>query len=347
MQACRKDLLAAGRGQAAHAGLLLTRYLAGQDDPEQRSDLWDAAVRAAHSGLSFYRLAFDRYSHSLDAREPKKVGRFSVNGRLIVGLGADNVLETGITLHHTYGVPVIPGSALKGLAAHYCDQVMGRSGPEWRKPHGECHRAMFGGTDDSGHLVFHDAWVVPESLSPGSREGLVQDVMTPHHGEYYDGKQPAPTDFDDPNPVGFLSVAGTFLVAVSCDEGGPNGSRWTDLGFAILEQALGEWGVGGKTSSGYGRMKPAVPASRAGQESAPSVRTTAYPVNALVTATRVRDPKAKEGESGRAWFVADDGRGGVVVGEQPPEVKIGEKIQLQVQSASKTSYNFRLPRPRK
>jgi CRISPR-associated protein Cmr6 len=56
-----------------------------------------------------------------------------VQGRLIVGLGGDNVLETGLTLHHTYGVPLIPGNALKGLAAHYCDQVWGQADAEFRK----------------------------------------------------------------------------------------------------------------------------------------------------------------------------------------------------------------------
>jgi CRISPR-associated protein Cmr6 len=34
---------------------------------------------------------------------------------LVVGLGAEHVLETSITLHRTYGFPLIPGSALKGL----------------------------------------------------------------------------------------------------------------------------------------------------------------------------------------------------------------------------------------
>jgi CRISPR type III-B/RAMP module RAMP protein Cmr6 len=36
--------------------------------------------------------------------------------RLVVGLGADSVLETSITLHRVYGFPIIPGNALKGLA---------------------------------------------------------------------------------------------------------------------------------------------------------------------------------------------------------------------------------------
>ncbi|GEM_PF-455904 len=40
-------------------------------------------------------------------------------GRVIIGLGAESVLETSIHLHRTYGFPIIPGSALKGLARSY------------------------------------------------------------------------------------------------------------------------------------------------------------------------------------------------------------------------------------
>ncbi len=36
--------------------------------------------------------------------------------RFVVGLGAAHVLETGITLHRIFGLPIIPGSALKGVA---------------------------------------------------------------------------------------------------------------------------------------------------------------------------------------------------------------------------------------
>jgi CRISPR-associated protein Cmr6 len=36
--------------------------------------------------------------------------------RFVVGLGAAHVLETGITLHRLFGLPIIPGSALKGVA---------------------------------------------------------------------------------------------------------------------------------------------------------------------------------------------------------------------------------------
>ena len=39
--------------------------------------------------------------------------------RLIVGLGASHPQETSMTLHHIFGIPYIPGSALKGVSRHY------------------------------------------------------------------------------------------------------------------------------------------------------------------------------------------------------------------------------------
>ena len=36
--------------------------------------------------------------------------------RIVIGLGGAHVLETNMLLHHIYGIPHIPGSALKGLA---------------------------------------------------------------------------------------------------------------------------------------------------------------------------------------------------------------------------------------
>lgn len=45
--------------------------------------------------------------------------RLSAASRVVVGLGAESVLETSIHLHRVYGFPVLPGSSLKGLARFY------------------------------------------------------------------------------------------------------------------------------------------------------------------------------------------------------------------------------------
>ncbi len=261
----------ADRGQ--HAGLLLQRYLCENatgdgGNPKEKRSLLDAAINAAvnEEVRALYRIAFDRWSASLPT-DPAPVD-LATTGRLIVGLGSENVLETGIRLHHNYGMPIIPGSALKGLAAHYCDQVWGPTEKKFKqptkvedeayrkflagkdpKPEDNLHRLLFGNTDDSGCIVFHDAWLTPDSPKP-----LVLDVMTPHHPKWLDGSVP-PTDFDSPTPVPFLSVTGAFHVAVSWH--GPASDKaknWTERALSLLCDALKDWGVGGKTTSDYGRL---------------------------------------------------------------------------------------------
>ena len=248
--------------KGSHAGLILARYLQGHDkEHAEKRGLQKAAVAAVGNGADVYRVAFDRWKSGLpDLPGVPKTATCTVDGRLVIGLGSQNVLETGLTLHHTYGVPFIPGPALKGLAAHYCDAVWGwgEGGDEkYRKDKtgervGETYRILFGTTDDGGYLTFHDAWLVPGS------GGLELDVMTPHHGGYNmpaDPKNPAPpTDFDDPNPVSFLSVKGKFLVAVSFVGESEDAEKWAELGLDLLTSALDEWGVGGKTNAGYGRL---------------------------------------------------------------------------------------------
>src|SRR5581483_2926004 len=212
--------LAGGRERATHPGLILQRWLIGQSDPAERKTLLTLARNAAASESlrSVYAEVFERRKSSLASDKPCRSERLSTTGRLIVGLGSENVLETGLRLHHTYGVPIIPGSALKGIASHYCHDVWGQrqnvSAPEENllfRRGGKHHSLIFGTTEDGGVITFHDAWIVPESLDDGA---LRLDVMTPHHPKWQRNEAP-PTDFDSPNPVSFVSVAGTFDMRIS------------------------------------------------------------------------------------------------------------------------------------
>lgn len=42
--------------------------------------------------------------------------------RLIVNHGAESILDNSIALHTYYGFPIIPGSAIKGVARHFCEE---------------------------------------------------------------------------------------------------------------------------------------------------------------------------------------------------------------------------------
>jgi CRISPR-associated protein Cmr6 len=241
-------------GGGQHPGLLLQRYLCenatgDNGNPEEKRAILQAAINAAtiHEVRELYQAAFTRWKQSLP--ELTATTELQTVGRLIVGLGTENVLETGITLHHTYGMPILPGSALKGLAAHHCDQVWGPTEPKFCKE-ADYHRLLFGTTDDSGCIIFHDAWFVPDS----EKEPLKLDVMTPHHTAWNNVENPEPpTDFDSPTPVPFLSVSGKFLIAVSwCGPASDQAKSWRDLAMKCLRDAFFHWGIGGKTTSGYG-----------------------------------------------------------------------------------------------
>jgi CRISPR-associated protein Cmr6 len=101
-----------------------------------------------------------------------------------------------------------------------------------------------------GHFIFHDAMYIPQSLE--NDKVLAIDVITPHQFEYYKNSGSAwPNDYDNPVPVQFLNVkpGARFLVAISGETG------WAQFVVARLKEALAEWGIGGKTSSGYGRVE--------------------------------------------------------------------------------------------
>jgi CRISPR-associated protein Cmr6 len=235
--------------KTANAGLWLNKFLGEPSTKEVdiKRKLVEGAIKQTtrSDNQDLYKEFFVRWEKTLEDCGAK-TRQAKVRGRLIVGLGAESVLETSIALHHTYGVPCIPGSALKGLARHFAEakRVEG-----WNSEHS---KIVFGNdkkSDDAvaGYITFFDALYVPNS---GEKEqALHSDVMTVHHANYYMKGNVAPADWDDPNPVPFISATGTYLLALA----GPE--DWTKPTFKLLEFALAEEGIGAKTSSGYGRLR--------------------------------------------------------------------------------------------
>ena len=240
--------------QTCHAGLWLDRFLGSDpiadktkvktdvDKTKAKTELVKqvARIKEPPEYALFYKRWLDILKHT-----PVQTRVASVQGRMIVGLGAESVLETAVSLQRTYGVPIIPGSALKGVAAAYARQKL----VDWQPrtintaPLSN-YDVVFGNPDSAGYVTFFDALYIPNSAA----QPLVVDVMTPHHSGYLDGKV-APTDFDAPIPVQFLSATGEYVLALGGDPG------WVNITFLLLERALAEYGVGAKTSSGYGRLK--------------------------------------------------------------------------------------------
>ncbi len=286
----------------SHPGLLFDKFLPTQEKPKDDADhpKTDLVRETAKIAVpSLYKDFFDRWESQIEA-SGARVRKAEVSGRLIVGLGSESVIETAIALHRTYGVPVIPGSALKGLASAYAHQQL--DPVEWgkatkEKTQGAAHRTVFGSSADNdaeaGFVTFFDALWIPGS---GAIEGrpFAPDVMSVHHAEYYRGDNVPPADWDSPNVVSFLTSTGSFLIALA----GPD--EWVDRTFEILGLALAEYGVGAKTSSGYGRMKLAPKPSDPGFEKAESIISK---VNAL----RPNDVPTQLGNAIGGWKELRDG----------------------------------------
>jgi CRISPR-associated protein Cmr6 len=350
------------RPMGQHAGQLLQRFLADsmldpktgrkreKRDPEESKALFRAAIAASRCEPlgALYQAAYARWIGSFSKNGADISAKLGTAGRLVVGLGSESVLETGLRLHHTYGVPIIPGSALKGLASHYCHDVWGqrhdaaaREENKLFRCGGRHHSLLFGTTDDGGVITFNDAWIVPESLSGALR----LDVMTPHHPKWQTNDAP-PTDFDSPKPVSFLSVAGTFDIRLSwsgpADTPRDQAGAWTALAMKLLQEALAEWGVGGKTSSGYGRLVPS-PAAQAGRQ--PSSTAPAKQLDRPKPGQRVEARLLEERTKKGGWKAvhAPSGLVGPIQnsGDVPIGSSPGDTMELIVANAT----DFRYPTP--
>jgi CRISPR-associated protein Cmr6 len=224
-----------------HPGLWLDRYLERQPPRGEAltpyNDLVEQCSRIHEPAI--YRPAFKRWESTLKEMGVRPlVARTTY--RLAAGHGRESVIETGIALHHTYGVPYIPGSSLKGVAAGYAAQKLANWGSG-----SQAAVDLFGTPDVAGYVTFLDALPLPD------RWKLLPDTITVHHPNYYQGSQP-PADWDDPTPIPFVSAVGDFLIALYVPDA--NAQAWADAAYGILRMALAEDGVGGKTSSGYGRL---------------------------------------------------------------------------------------------
>ena len=223
-----------------HVGLALMRYLPTHNNENERSAFYTAL--AASEARSCYRRALKRWKELAMLRDNTRLFRGTLTTPLAVGLGQDTPTEVGLTTHHTYGTPLIPGSAIKGI----CRQGLAA----WREQAGiaddnvaDVERIVFGNQNVAGRCVFWDAWFEGGTM-------FRQDIVTVHHPNYYrnPGGAEWPTDFDDPTPVPFLVTppGAQFVFGVDTPP------DWQELVLSLMQWCLANKGVGGKRNGGYG-----------------------------------------------------------------------------------------------
>ncbi|MCH7666800.1 MAG: type III-B CRISPR module RAMP protein Cmr6 [Acidobacteria bacterium] len=216
-------------------------------------------------------------------QDPWQLLLATVKWRWLVGLGNPSLVENGgLCLHSVYGFPIVPASSLRGLARHYLSEEFEYAVEEFKGlfanealPNpvrsfidqgdgGKVAEWLFGQdsqeTDPQkswqGSLVVLDAW-------PTAARGWFElDVLTPHFTNYRSGAEDWPDDTEKPAPHQFLALQGgtVFKVPIGLTlrarQKLPDANQQaavTELGVKALRCAMEDWGVCGRTGSGYGR----------------------------------------------------------------------------------------------
>ncbi len=197
-----------------------------------------------------------RRAHALSILNARKRHIYRVeltaDWRFVTGLGEQTGdHEFGLSLHGTYGWPLIPASTLKGAAAAWASR---------QKVPSELYTLVFGplpspeDEEDRDNprcgVRFFDA--LPLSDPRNHRKGLRvhSDVITPHQHAYHTDQSAepcAPGEHHQPVPLPFLSLSGTFVTHLIGED-----PDLTAKAADWLKQACEEYGIGARTTAGYG-----------------------------------------------------------------------------------------------
>ncbi len=294
--------------------LLLSRFCPFWEEngelEKPKYDLFGYEIRLPENAVRQYSLYFEQFKELL-----KDVHAITfemvTKSRLVIGLGDESVYETSIRLHRNYGVPYIPGSALKGVAKHYAFSILAEEAgevflDEFKDVKNEMKRKIakrervkekdiledyylavaviqelferkfdrleeidslsvkvgdinlsikdlieiFGTQKQEGFIIFFDAFPVPDQLK--NKPILELDIMNPHYQPYYQHGE-VPGDWCDSKPIFFLTVPAGIKFQFALASRNRNQNLLKEA-KKLLVEALENYGVGAKTSLGYGRF---------------------------------------------------------------------------------------------
>lgn len=265
-----------------NTGLLIQRGLrvwqSSDKEKKDKKDLIEVIGDIKPSDL--YQLAFDRWLLQTQKSDSFACIPATLDGRLMTGLALGGTLETGVSTHHSYGMPLLSGSSVKGAVRAYAEHLFSLKDAEGKiilekdQKGGErtcidpsmkpILEALFGADEDAdqadaGYLVWHDAWFIPVLTKEGhysssdEAKPFVEDIVTVHHPAYYAAKSgnTEALDMESPVPNQQLSVQGSFYFVIE----GMN-KQWIDFAKQLLENMLQQFGMGAKGAAGYGYFKP-------------------------------------------------------------------------------------------
>lgn len=277
--------------QISNLSLLLTKYVfcwykdnnnwkyeqENRNLTSGKAEVFNEAVKFSSdtNKTGFYSQFIERWKEFITSQQAQQIEaieviKAKVHWRLVVGLGSGSVLEASMTLHHIYGVPYIPASALKGVLSYYyllknkekIEQAIDEKNSSIQDENKKYKKEnlsdleffaekelkeyidIFGNQNQKGKVIFFDAY-------PSEFPKLEMDIMNPHYGEYYKGKKP-PADYLTPVPIRFLTVKKDteFIFAFKTED-----NNLKDRVKELIQEVLTDVGIGAKTALGYGYFR--------------------------------------------------------------------------------------------
>lgn len=258
--------------------LLFSKFIPESTDANEKQENKDKYLEFVIREFENYKRRWSNFTH-ITYRIEKLIEHLKIGGyhqtilsskchwRLVIGLGAAHPQETSMTLHHIYGIPYIPGSAIKGVTKHWAVQkfaahlFQSQNNNDFEKTLKEISEVLdngkekniivddikfndlikiFGTQKKAGEVIFMDAFPIGDVK-------LKMDIMNPHYQDYYNGIN-APADWLSPNPIKFLTVEETIFQFYLLSKN----QELLTITEKLLKEALKESGIGAKTSLGYG-----------------------------------------------------------------------------------------------
>lgn len=204
----------------------------------------------------------------------------TLGDRLLINMAGGVVENAGICLDRCFGLPFLPGSAVKGIARSQALWEIRESKPDDRAKLLKQAMLLFGfasadvarggaiawaaGSDAAGEICRELGVNELKGLGsflpayPTKPPLVVVDILNPHYPGYYGGKRNQARDDENPVPNYFPAVEkdSEFGFAVLLnrepDALGIEAERLLRQARLWLEGAIKEKGAGAKTAAGYG-----------------------------------------------------------------------------------------------
>lgn len=110
--------------------------------PTNQREAWFARlanIQLHQNDRPAYQAAYKRWKEALDLQGSATI-RVTLKSRLLIGHGNPSAVEVGLTVHHTWGTPILPGSSLKGILHHALTRRYGPEPESWvHHPLDEAH----------------------------------------------------------------------------------------------------------------------------------------------------------------------------------------------------------------